>query len=82
MGKQRKEFECEQRELNYKLFTILKEKDFLEKKLGRNNTALLQQTNNQSKRMLIRKEKQEITCSNSEVVEILPIVSFKSPHFK
>jgi hypothetical protein len=57
----------------------LKKKDYLEKKLERNNTVLLQQTNNQSERILIRKEKQEITCSNSEVEEILPVVNLRLP---
>ena len=41
LGKQRKEFEREQKELNRKLFTVLKENDCLEKKLERNDTALL-----------------------------------------
>ena len=82
LGKQRKEFEREQKELNRKLFTVLKEKDCLEKKFGRNDTALLQQTNNLSERMLIRKEKQEITCSNSEVEEILPVISLRSPRLR
>ena len=79
MDKQRKEFEREQKELNRKLFTVLKEKDCLKKKLERNDTVLLQQTNNQSERMLIRKEKQEITCSDSEVEKILPVISLRSP---
>jgi hypothetical protein len=39
LGKQRKEFEREQKELNRKLFTVLKENDCLEKKLERNDTA-------------------------------------------
>ena len=86
MGKQRKVFDCERKELTNKLTAALKEKNCLRKQLGGNDTVLslrtdkqLQQSKIKGKQCLQPTVRLETILSDDEVEEMGPTTNLRSP---
>jgi hypothetical protein len=89
LGKQRKTFDREQRELTSKLTAALKEKDSLRKQLGGNETILSLRTGEQSQQPKIKGKmclqptiRLETIHSDDEVEETGPTASLRSPRLR
>jgi hypothetical protein len=89
LGKQRKTFDREQKELTSKLTAALKEKDSLRKQLGGNEIILGLRTGEQSQQPKIKGKKclqpttkLETIHSDNEIEETGPTTSLRSPRLR